>query len=137
MLWFVIANHFQQKRVIPHFLMKFSKQIKRVIFIFCDDIKSESDSKIKPAKSEIITVKVDEAQESQNENGNKVNNEKLKCAKCDLCKNCLAEVENEKMKKKNIENIESCLSALNYFVFLLMFLIILTTNLTLWLLITT
>ena len=114
LVWFAIKDDLiKESQSLPLCLTKFSHALKKSIFFCFFTTTSKDDDESKVSKAKLIE----------------------KCKKCDLCTKCNSEIDKEKKKKNTKSELEENLDAITYFLFACLFIIILATDLTLWLLI--
>ena len=107
-----MADHLIKRKVLPKCLLRVAQCMRKCLFwIFNKEKKKEK--KEDEEKPFII-----------------------KCNFCDRCEDCEKDFQKEKKKKKDKDELEINVSALNYLAFFILFVIILTCNLVIWLLIT-
>jgi hypothetical protein len=114
-MWFLIANHLSKKHHLPFLLERMAFVIRKILFcIFKDSPKTFN-------KTE-LTEKIS--------NDTKIDIEK--CNFCGRCKNCEKKFEEERITNLKINEIKLNVSALNYLAFFILFLIIFSCNLGIW-----
>ncbi len=118
------AEYFVRAKSIPFILRKLAILTRRLLCCF----KNKEKNVVKPERIEIDDFNRDD------EMYTKLNS---KCNFCDRCVECEKEKEKEKEKKREQLVLESNVSALNYIAFVILFLIILVSNLVIWILIST
>jgi hypothetical protein len=136
MNWFVIRNRFITQGSMPRFLEIICDLLKK-IFCYCFPEEKKSLNKTKPDNkvAENGEVKVNSVspsleQEKSSEAYKQVPDSK--CRHCDRCDVCQADHTKEKDKNKKKKDIESRLEAMNYLCFIIMFTVMLITQLAIW-----
>ena len=114
-IWFAVANSFLTKNSVP-------KCLRQIVYL----IKRYQSAK---------TVKQSESKESVKDE--EVDQQIRKCNKCEDCKICLTAKEKEAIKKKQKEETELLVSILNFIFFILMSILMIATNLWIWIVIST
>ena len=159
--WFVICNHYSTKGEMPKLLNSFCGQLQR-IFCCCfpppkpdDKVDSKKDItangtmttndvnsrclpcfrrrvqvETKASKNDIFVEEAGAAKTKSNETNDPA---KPKCDFCDRCETCQADFDKDKTKGKNKKEIESKCGALNYLVFIIVCILMIASNIALWL----
>ena len=134
-IWFIIANEFITKSYLPKFLISVASVVKRVLFWKF----GEAPLWVRQQISTMSTAKVNALPETSDNVINKTNNkEQLDNSlgtKSNSCEKCEKEKDTEREKKKKKDSTEANVSALNHFMSLVMLLIVIACNVTIWLLI--
>lgn len=76
---------------------------------------------------------VAEAGGIKSKSGGTTDGDKSKCDFCDRCEKCQEDFDKDKTKGKNKKEVESKCSALNYLAFLIVFILMIASNIGLWL----
>jgi hypothetical protein len=110
LIWFVIANYLSTKNYLPAFTIGLVKALKKT-----------NHKTIKPVVTEPV---IDEKAEIK---------PMLNCNKCEMCVNCTANKAKEDEKKKEKSNFESYLSTINLVIFFMLLILVIISNLIVWL----
>lgn len=125
--WFFVVNSIGTKKVIPKVLKPFTILVKLTNSTLTNISRTKLSSKKK-----IADVEVGLKERAQNQNLEPILPRK-KCIKCETCDYCVVSKERENEKKVLTEIFDAELYALNLFMFFLIFMTILVSNLALWL----
>jgi hypothetical protein len=122
MIWFIIANQFLISKEIPYFFEKLANLL----------------SYLKCCKWQASKVVFDAKKEEEEEvDNNPDDSSATRCFKCQECSFCLIKKKNDTIEKNNKSKHEFKIKILNDFFFLFMLFLFISTNLIIWILITT
>ena len=134
--WFICANYYLTRNRLPRWMAFIAKYVKIALFCIFPKEKIESKLKEKDVEREGNYKINDSVSLNSNlRNRTVIVYEKpldLGCNKCNMCKNCETNKSKEDIKKKEREILESNVFALNILVFIFLFVIMLSTNLGIW-----
>ena len=141
MFWFVYQNRCNTRSEIPIWLTFFGEKLK-LVFCLCftkdeklSDLKEENLDSSKPVLLGVHSLNTknnEESSQNVKENRDDKNKEK-KCRLCNRCKDCEKDFKKDEEKKKKKKAIEETLENINYFIFIINFICMLTTQLAIWL----
>jgi hypothetical protein len=153
MVWFIIENHFRTKNEMTKQLYAFSGLLQKIFCCCCfpsskSDEKTDEDEQLnKPVNQNsnqvIITQRPIALESIYRRQDYPINgiqsietNEKTtsKCDFCNRCKLCQADFDKDKDKDKKKKDIEAKCSALNYLILLCVSLLMLVSNIVVWIL---
>jgi hypothetical protein len=136
MVWFIIANYFTTKNEMAKPLYAFSGLLQKA-FCCCCFPSSKLDEKIEDEQlNNSITQRPIALENIYTRQQSIKTNEKItsKCDFCNRCKSCQADFDKDKAKDKKKKDIEAKCSALNYLVLFWVSLLMLVSNIVVWVL---
>ena len=163
--WFVVYNHYSSKGEMPKLLYAFCGRLQRILCCCFSPPKPNekadankdiiengpvttngANSKCLPCfrrrvqvetiatRNDVFVVETGSARTNRNEAPDVA---KPKCDFCDRCETCQGDFDKDKTKGKNKKDVESKCNALNYLVLFVIFLLMVGSNIGLWLVMST
>ena len=121
-IWFIILNYFANIQHLPRFLVYYAVSLRNLFSKIKAVFKKKKESENK--ESSVNLEELNKIKQSEEE--------KLICKKSDLCPGCQKESENDEKKKKYKKELEANITALNLTAFMIIVIIQLIANLSIW-----
>ena len=121
-IWFIILNYFANIQHLPRFLVYYAVSLRNLFSKIKAVFKKKKESENK--ESSVNLEELNKIKQSEEE--------KLICKKSDLCPGCQKESENDEKKKKYKKELEANITALNLTAFMIIVIIQLIANSTIW-----
>jgi hypothetical protein len=125
-IWFIILNYFADTQQLPKYLKYYAISLRNLF----SKTKSVFKKKKVPENKDLSV----NLEESNSTNSNKLSDLKSNCTKCDLCADCQKKKDKQdiKEKKKNNKELEANITALNLTAFMIIVIIQLIANSSIW-----
>ena len=124
-IWFIILNYFANIEHLPRYLAFYALSLRKLFSKIKAAFKKKKEPENKDLNNNLEELnKINEIKSSEEE--------KLICKKSDLCPSCQKGNEKEEKKKKDKEELEANITALNLTAFMIIIIIQLIANSSIW-----
>ena len=124
-IWFIILNYFANIEHLPRYLVYYALSLRKLFSKIKAAFKKKKEPENKDLNNNLEELnKINEIKSSEEE--------KLICKKSDLCPSCQKGNEKEEKKKKDKEELEANITALNLTAFMIIIIIQLIANSSIW-----